>query len=133
LLATGGLVMADDSVMGRVGASIVLTDAQVAHVTREISDSASVSAFVAGLADAEGFQVSAQPMLSDPRFARSLVRSLLVLAAFPIDGGEPDLIDIACQFEWSESTTYRYVVTWAALGVLEQNPDSHKYRRAVRC
>lgn len=125
--------MAAENLMQQVGASIVLTDAQVAHVTREISDGASARAFVAGLADAENVQVSAQPLLSDPRLAQSLVRAALVLATSPADGSEPDFKDIASQFEWSQSSTHRYVVTWTALGVLEQNPDSHKYRRAVRC
>jgi len=128
---TWSVAVAAEGLIGQVGASIVLTDAQVAHVTREVSDGASARAFVAGLAGAESFQVSAQPLLSDLRFAQSLVRAVLVLAAFPTDGSEPDLKDIASQFEWSESSTHRYVVTWAALGVLEQNPRTHKYRRTV--
>jgi hypothetical protein len=55
LLASGELVMANDSLMGRVRPSIVLTDAQVAHATHEVSDGASVSCFMERLTNAENF------------------------------------------------------------------------------
>jgi hypothetical protein len=111
--------------------TITLSDAQVAHITRGLSGESPLTGFVAGLTGAAGFEDSVQSMLSNTRYSQSLLRALLVLAAFPIDGSELALSDVTSQLDWSPSTTHRYFVTWAAVGALERNPDSRRYRRAA--
>jgi hypothetical protein len=110
---------------------ITLSDAQVAHIARGLSGGSPLTGFVAGLTGAGGFEDSVQAMLGDARYSHSLLRALLVLAAFPIDGGELALKDVTSQLDWSPSTTHRYIITWAAVGALTRNPDSRKYRRAA--
>ncbi len=113
------------------GVSIVLTDAQVAQVARETSherqgmasllrtfdDPRSLAGAIA--AHSEGAQVS-----------RSVLRALLVLAAFPTDGIFRALADVSKELGYNPSTTHRYVSTWLAIGLLEQDPKSRRYRRA---
>jgi hypothetical protein len=116
--------------MGVASVNIVLSDAQVAYIARELSERPPVTAFIAGLTDAEGFQDSVQAMLSDTRYSRTLLRALLVLAAFPDDGSDLALKDVTSQLHWSPSTTHRYFATWVALGALERDPTSRRYRLA---
>ncbi|MHB8235300.1 MAG: acyl-CoA dehydrogenase family protein, partial [Solirubrobacteraceae bacterium] len=52
--------------------------------------------------------------------SRSVLRALLVLAAFPLDGAYRALADIAKELGYNASTTHRYVSTWLAIGLLEQ-------------
>ncbi len=111
--------------------TITLSDAQVTHIARGLSGGSSVTGFVARLTGAGGFEDSVQAMLSDARYSHSLLKALLVLAAFPMDGSELALSDVTSQLDWSPSTTHRYFVTWTAVGALERNPDSRRYKRAA--
>jgi hypothetical protein len=115
----------------RAPVTITLSGAQVAHIARGLSGGSSVTGFVAGLTGAVGFQDSVESMLSDARYSHSLLKALLVLAAFPMDGSELALSDVTGQLNWSPSTTHRYFVTWTAVGALERNPDTRRYRRAA--
>ena len=60
-----------------------------------------------------------------------MLRALLVPAAFPADGSERELTAVAEQLSLSPSTTHRYLRTWTAVGLLERDPDSRRYRRAM--
>jgi hypothetical protein len=44
--------------------------------------------------------------------SHSVLRALLVLAAFPLDGSYRALADVARELETNASTTHRYVSTW---------------------
>jgi len=70
----------------------------------------------------------------DPRFheknvSQSLIQALIVLAAFSNDR-EHAVTRMGREIGMSTSTTWRYVRTWVALGLLEQDPDTHRYRVA---
>jgi IclR-like helix-turn-helix domain-containing protein len=53
----------------------------------------------------------------------------MVVLAYPADGSECELTDAARTIGLSPSTMHRYTRAWVALGVLEQDPDSRRYRR----
>lgn len=64
-------------------------------------------------------------------YSRSTLRALMVLQAFPCDGGERQLTAVAGELGLSPSTTHGYVITWVAVGALEQNPTTRRYRRVM--
>ncbi len=53
---------------------------------------------------------------------------VLLLAAFPSDGGYIGNSDLARALDLSASTTHRYVTTLVALGLVERDPATRKYR-----
>ncbi|HWY91159.1 MAG TPA: helix-turn-helix domain-containing protein, partial [Solirubrobacteraceae bacterium] len=69
--------------------------------------------------------------LDDDRFSRSLLRGLMVLAAFPSDGGSRRVTDVAKQLGLGASTTHRYAITLVELGLLERDPASRHYRLPI--
>jgi hypothetical protein len=112
--------------------TIALTEAQVARVLREASGSAGLApAFSSALSDPATLAKSVLPFLADQGYSRSVLRALLVLAAFPADGSERELSAVAHQLSLSGSTTHRYLRTWTAVGLLERDPNSRRYRRSV--
>lgn len=113
------------------GVTITLSDAQVARVVREASGDAGLTASLGGLNVLQKLQNAVLPLLEDHGYSRSTLRALLVLAAFPTDGTERALTDVARQFALSASTTHRYLGTWMAVGLLKQDPRSRRYRRAL--
>ncbi|MGO9761531.1 MAG: helix-turn-helix domain-containing protein [Solirubrobacteraceae bacterium] len=110
--------------------TITLTDWQVARVV-ESSAASVLAALPEGLAEFGQLQGAVLPLLDDTAFSRSTLRALLVLGAFPADGGERELTDVARELDLSPSTTHRYIGTWMAVGLLEQHPRSRRYRRAA--
>jgi hypothetical protein len=111
--------------------SITLTESQVARVVREASGGPHLAGLLSGVSDLEVIRMAMQSMWDDHQWSRSVLRSVLVLAACPADGSECEITDIARAIELSPSTTHRYVQTWAALGLIEQNPRTRRYRRAL--
>jgi hypothetical protein len=63
--------------------------------------------------------------------SRSVISSLLVLIAFA-EGGEHKVTDLASELGMTTTTTMRYLKTWTAVGVLEQEQRTRRYRLAVR-
>jgi DNA-binding MarR family transcriptional regulator len=107
--------------------TIELTRAQVDQIVRRSSDGNAVSSILHGIADA-GLASSYEALSSSPRLSRSLLLGLLVLAAFPTDGHALAVSDVAAQLGLSPSTTHRYMTTLLAVGLLEQDPRSRRYR-----
>jgi len=68
--------------------------------------------------------------LDERRFSRSLLAGLLVLAAFPADGGDAGVGELARRLEMNTSTVHRYLSTLAAVGVVERDPATRRYRLA---
>jgi IclR helix-turn-helix domain len=108
--------------------TITLTPAQIAEVAQQGSGAAEFRLAFAGLDDMSGELVSAA---SDRLLSRSLLRALLVLVAFPADGGYKRLTDVAEDLAMAPSTVHRYAATWVAVGLLEQDRRSRTYRRAL--
>jgi len=108
---------------------IKLSDAQIAQVIREASDGGSLVTLLAS-GSSQRLQDAAVSISNDWAYSRGLARALLVLAAFPNDGSDCELTQIARQVGLSASTAYRYIRTWTAPGFLEQMPRSRRYRRS---
>lgn len=102
------------------------------RVVRHASGRTGLSSMLADIEDPQALHDAVAPLLDDDTYSRSTLRALLVLAAFHPDGSERELTDVARQLELSPSTAHRYVGTWMALGLLEQEPVSRRYRRAER-
>lgn len=109
--------------------TITLTDAQVARVVRAASGGAELAGSLSGVGSLDELRQAMLPLLDDQAYSHSTFRAAIVFAAFPADGSECELTDIARTIGLSPSTTYRYARTWAAIGLLEQHPDSRRYRR----
>jgi DNA-binding MarR family transcriptional regulator len=110
--------------------TIQLTRTQVDQVVRHSSAGSGVSHVLHGLAD-RGIQASYPALSESPRLSRSLLLGLLVLACFPTDGDALAVTDVAGRLNLSPSTTHRYMTTLLAVGLLEQDPRSRRYRIPV--
>jgi hypothetical protein len=110
--------------------TITLTDAQIASVVHVASGGGSLAALLGDVSNRNLHELhdALLPLLDDESYSRSVFRALLLLSAFPADGGERELTDLAEQVGLSASTTHRYLRTWVAVGLLEQAP-SRRYRR----
>lgn len=107
---------------------IELTRPQVDRIVRESSNGTGVSSLLRGLAG-EGTLASRYEALAEsPRLSRSLLLGLLVLASFPADGGSLAVSDVAGQLGMSPSTTHRYMTTLLAVGLLDQDARTRRYR-----
>ena len=114
-----------------MGVTLVLTDAQVFEVRDRASVGGGASGLLPGVEELRSLGTRARRLLGDERCSTTLLRALLVLAAFPRDGGERRLAEVAEEVGWSPGTTHRYVYTWVAVGVLVQDPRSRRYRRVA--
>ncbi len=110
--------------------SIELTRTQVDQVVRSSSTGSGVSSVLHGLAD-RGLLASYPELSRSPRLSRSLLLGLVVLACFPTDGNALAVTDVATTLGLSPSTTHRYMTTLLAVGLLEQDPRSRRYRVPV--
>ncbi len=68
--------------------------------------------------------------MEDRRLSRSLLSGLLVLSCFPADGGYLGIAELARMLGMNTSTTHRYVTTLLAVGLLERDPATRRYRLA---
>jgi hypothetical protein len=111
--------------------TITLTDEQLALVAREMSHGAGLARSLSGVSDLEQLRRLVSPLMRDESYNRSTFRALMVLAAFPTDGSERGLRDVAVDVDVSPSIAHHYIRTLLAADVLEQDPDSRRYRRAL--
>ncbi len=79
--------------------------------------------------DSHEWVLSAQ--MEDRRLSRSLLSGLLVLSCFPGDGGYLGIAELARALDMNTSTTHRYVTTLLAVGLLERDPATRRYRLAA--
>ncbi len=66
--------------------------------------------------------------LTEPRYSQSLETGLLVMKGFSSEKPLQGIADVADRMEASRSTVHRYMTTLVALGMLEQDPLSRRYR-----
>ncbi len=111
--------------------TIELTPSQVDRVVREASESDGVASLLRGMAESGNLASRYEALSDSPRLSRSLLLGLLVLACFPSDGGSLAVTDVAGRLEMSPSTTHRYMTTLLAVGLLEQDPRTRRYRLPV--
>jgi hypothetical protein len=125
-MSTAGTgVSADDRVL------VELSVAQVDEVIRAAADTGHVALLLSSLEDVKAALLAGLGELEDPRLSRSLLLGLLVLACFPLDGSCIGNADVARMLELNPSTVHRYISTLTAVGLLEREPVTRKYRLAV--
>jgi len=117
--------------MSEQAITIELSAAQVDGVIREAGKDTGLLGLVGGMEDLVRFRAS-PAQLDDLRFSRSLLRGLMVLASFNPDGASREVTDVARELDMGASTTHRYASTLVEVGLLERDPVSREYRRAVR-
>lgn len=113
--------------------SIELSAKQVKQIVREAT--ASGGSIAAVLFSVTGDTTATAPLATVPELdqralSRSLLAGLVVLAAFPRDGGHVGVAEVARRLGTNTSTTHRYVTTLAAVGLLERDPSTRRYRLA---
>lgn len=106
--------------------TITLSKTQIKHVMREASSEDSLVGLLEGITALK--LPARREWIKDNRFSQSLLRGLMVLAAFPSDGSARQITDVAKQLGLGASTTHRYAVTLVELGLLERDPISRHYR-----
>jgi IclR helix-turn-helix domain len=116
----------DQSTSERV--SIELSAAQVDRVIRSAADGGSMSLLLSGLRDVREVLAREPRQLEDSRLSRSLLAGLMMLASFPTDGSYLGNAEIARMLDMNPSTTHRYVSTLVAVGLLERDPATRRYR-----
>jgi hypothetical protein len=117
---------------------IELSKAQVDQVVRSAGQGGTMSVLLSALRDpdwtlsldSEEWAYPAQ--MEDRRLSRSLLSGLLVLSCFPADGGYLGIAEIARMLDMNTSTTHRYVTTLLAVGLLERDSATRKYRLAAQ-
>jgi hypothetical protein len=115
---------------------IELSKAQVDQVVRAAGQGGTMSVLLSALKDpkwtlsidSEDWSYPAQ--MDDRRLSRSLLSGLLVLSCFPPDGGYLGIADLARMLDMNTSTTHRYVTTLLAVGLLDRDPATRRYRIA---
>jgi hypothetical protein len=109
---------------------IKLTIDQIAQVVQESADAGPLERILAGLDSVDEFRRVLVGLLDQGhKYSRSALRSLLVLTALPLDGTECELTEIADATGLATSSLHRYLKTWKAVGIVEQDPQSRRYRR----
>lgn len=108
--------------------AIELSRAQVDQVLRAASGRRSMSALFSGLLASPERLAETLAEFDDKRLSRSLLAGLLVLAAFPDDGGHLGIGEVARLLGMNPSTAHRYITTLVEVGMLERDPGTRRYR-----
>jgi DNA-binding MarR family transcriptional regulator len=114
--------------MSNSGVTIELTRSQIDRVVRHSTDGEGVAGLLRGLGDSDTLPARYKELSDSPRLSRSLLLGLLVLASLPTDGSSLAVTDVAARLNMSPSTTHRYMTTLLAVGLLEQDPRTRRYR-----
>ncbi|HLH14248.1 MAG TPA: helix-turn-helix domain-containing protein [Solirubrobacteraceae bacterium] len=117
--------------------SIELSQAQVDQIVRAAGQGGAMSVLLSALNDpSSSLGVDSQQewsfpaQMEDRRLSRSLLSGLLVLSCFPVDGGYLGIAELARLLGMNTSTTHRYVSTLLAVGLLERDAATRRYRLA---
>jgi hypothetical protein len=105
-----------------------LSAGQVDRVIRSATEGSSMSVLLSGLSDVREILAREPSQMDDNRLSRSLLAGLLMLASFPTDGSYLGNAEIARLLDMNPSTTHRYVSTLVAVGLLERDPATRRYR-----
>jgi len=110
--------------------TITLSESQVARVLHEACAGAPLNGSLSELG-AEALSPLSAAGSGRDKHSRVLLNALRVLVSFPLDGTERELTDVARELDIPASTVHRHVATWTAIGLLEQNLHSRRYRRTL--
>lgn len=104
---------------------IELTRRQIEDVLRAVTGEGTFGAMFAGLRGAPEVVEANPAILHDRDLSRSLLRGLLVLASCP---EWVAVNEVARGLSLSASIAHRYMATLLAAGLLEQEPQTRRYR-----
>jgi DNA-binding MarR family transcriptional regulator len=113
---------------------IELSKSQVDQVVRGAGQGGTLSLLLSAVKDPDwklsldSGEWSYPAQMDDRRLSRSLLSGLLVLSCFPENGTYLGINELARMLDMNTSTTHRYVTTLLAVGLLERNPGTRKYR-----
>jgi hypothetical protein len=116
--------------------TVELSKAQVDQVIRAAGEGGTMSVLLSALKDPQwtlsvGSDAWSYPVqMEDRRLSRSLLSGLLVLSCFSAEGGSLGIAELARRLDMNTSTTHRYVTTLLAVGLLERDPTTRRYRLA---
>lgn len=116
---------------------IELSKSQVDQVVRGAGEGGTMSILLSALRDpdwtlaVDSEDWSYPEQMEDRRLSRSLLSGLLVLSCFPADGGYLGIAELARMLDMNTSTTHRYVTTLLAVGLIERDPATRRYRIAA--
>jgi hypothetical protein len=113
--------------MSKEGVPLRLTAEQIAKVIAEAVARAPDGELSAGLAQPRDLRNSS--LMDDPRMSKTLLLGLVILIAFPADGGKRGVQEVARELDIPTSTAHRYIQTLLAVKLLAQDPYTHKYHR----
>jgi DNA-binding MarR family transcriptional regulator len=108
--------------------TIELTSRQIDRIVRGASSRDFASNLMRGLADSHAPTPDFETLSESPRLSRSLLLGLLVLACVPPDGSTVAVTQVAAHLGMSASTTHRYMTTLLAVGLLEQDSRTRRYK-----
>jgi hypothetical protein len=112
------------------GIVVELSPSQVDRVVRAASEGGSMSVLLSGLENVRG-AIEAQPaQFNDSRLSSSLLAGLMLLASFPTDGSYLGNAQLARMLGMNVSTVHRYLQTLVAVGLVERDPSTRRYRLA---
>jgi hypothetical protein len=112
------------------GIVVELSPAQVDRIVRAASEGGSMSVLLSGLEHVRG-AIEAQPaQFNDSRLSSSLLAGLMLLASFPTDGSYLGNAQLARMLGMNVSTVHRYLQTLVAVGLVERDPGTRRYRLA---
>lgn len=111
--------------------TIELSPGQINQIIGKAAEDDGLLGLLGSRLKGRGVRVPSTSM-DDVRFSRSLLRALMVLAAYPEDGSARSVSEVAKQLGMGVSTAHRYTATFAEVGVLERDPASRRYRLAGR-
>jgi IclR helix-turn-helix domain len=110
--------------------TVTLSVQQVKTVVHQVTAfSALAQLSASALEDPKALRSLLTPLLENNSYSQSVLRALIVLASFPVDGSERELTAVASEVGLSPGTTHRYLSTWTAAGLLVRDPVSRRYRR----
>jgi hypothetical protein len=116
---------------------IELSKSQVDQVVRGAGEGGTMSILLSALRDpdwtlaVDSEDWSYPEQMEDRRLSRSLLSGLLVLSCFPADGGYLGIAELARMLDMNTSTPHRYVTTLLAVGLIERDPATRRYRIAA--
>jgi hypothetical protein len=112
------------------GIVVELSPSQVDRVVRAASEGGSMSVLLSGLENVRD-AIEAQPaQFNDSRLSSSLLAGLMLLASFPTDGSYLGNAQLARLLGMNVSTVHRYLQTLVAVGLVERDPSTRRYRLA---
>jgi DNA-binding MarR family transcriptional regulator len=107
---------------------VELSSVQVRHVVQAAARGRGVSRDLLWVVGMREVFAASPEILEDGRLSSSLLTGLLLLASCPPDGSYTSIVELSRSTGMAQSTVYRYVYTLAAVGLLERDTRTRKYR-----